>query len=79
MSDTLEKVQKIVADQFDLDLNRVEEDASLSYDLGENEQELHVLFQRLEKEFDVKIHDKDIEKTWTVGDVAVYIDNQRKG
>ena len=77
MSDIYEQVQKIICEQLDLELSQVQEDSSISYDLNADEAEFQALIQRLEKEFDIVIDKAEIEETWTVSDVAVYIDKHK--
>jgi acyl carrier protein len=65
MSDTLERVRKIVIDHLDADPEKVVEKASFIDDL--------------EEEFDIEIPDDAAEHIQTVGDAVKFIDEKLAG
>lgn len=74
MSDTLAKVQKIVAEHLDVDADKVTESASFTDDLGADSLDQVELVMAFEEEFDVEIPDETAEKIQTVGDAVKHID-----
>ena len=73
MSDTLERVRKIVIEHLDADPEKVTEKASFIDDLGADSLDIVELVMTMEEEFDLDIPDEDAEKIKTVGDVTKYI------
>ena len=74
MSETFEKVKKVVVSQLSLDDESiVTPEASFSADLGADSLDIVELVMALEEEFDIEIPDSDAEKVVTVGDVVDYI------
>jgi len=71
MSDTLERVRKIVIEQLDADPDKVTEKASFIDDLGADSLDTVELVMAFEEEFDVEIPDDAAEHIQTVGDAKV--------
>ena len=78
MSDLLEKVKSIIAEQLSVDEAEVTPEAHFIDDLGADSLDTVELVMALEEEFGVEISDEDAEKIQTVGDVIKYIE-QHKG
>jgi acyl carrier protein len=78
MSDLLEKVKSIIAEQLNVDESEVTPEAHFIDDLGADSLDTVELVMALEEEFGVEISDEDAEKIQTVGDVIKYIE-QHKG
>ena len=76
MSDTLERVRKIVIDHLDADPDKVTEKASLIDDLGADSLDNVELVMAFEEEFDVEIPDDAAEHIQTVGDAVKFIDEK---
>lgn len=70
-----EKVLEVIADQFGLDVDELNEDLSFKEDLEADSIQLMELVMTLEDEFDTEIDEEDIESIETVGDVIDYIEN----
>ncbi len=70
-----EKVLEVIADQFGLDVDELNEDLSFKEDLEADSIQLMELIMTLEDEFDTEIDEEDIESIETVGDVIDYIEN----
>lgn len=70
-----EKVLEVIADQFGLDIDELNEDLSFKEDLEADSIQLMELVMTLEEEFDTEIDEEDIESIETVGDVIEYIEN----
>ena len=73
MSDTLERVRKIVIDHLDADPDKVTEKASFIDDLGADSLDNVELVMAFEEEFGAEIPDEDAEKLTTVGAVINYL------
>ena len=77
MSDTLERVRKIVIDHLDADPDKVTEKASFIDDLGADSLDNVELVMAFEEEFGVEIPDDAAEKITTVRDAITYIDEHK--
>jgi acyl carrier protein len=79
MSDTLERVRKIVIDHLDADPEKVVEKASFIDDLGADSLDNVELVMAFEEEFDIEIPDDAAEHIRTVGDAVKFIDEKLAG
>ena len=79
MSDTLERVRKIVIDHLDADPDKVTEKASFIDDLGADSLDNVELVMAFEEEFDIEIPDDAAEHIQTVGDAVKFIDEKLAG
>jgi acyl carrier protein len=78
MSETADRVKKIVVEHLGVEADKVTEDASFIDDLGADSLDIVELVMAFEEEFGVEIPDDAAEKTTTVRDAIAYID-QNKG
>ena len=78
MSETAEKVKKIVVEHLGVDEAKVTGDASFIDDLGADSLDIVELVMAFEEEFGVEIPDDAAEKISTVSDAIQYI-NDNKG
>ena len=78
MSETADRVKKIVAEHLDVDAEKVTEEASFIDDLGADSLDIVELVMAFEEEFGVEIPDDAAEKIMTVKDAIDFID-QNKG
>lgn len=74
MSDTAERVKKIVVEHLSADADKVTESASFIEDLGADSLDTVELVMAFEEEFGIEIPDDSAEKIVTVGDAVTYID-----
>ena len=74
MSDTAERVKKIVVDHLSVDEAKVTDTASFIDDLGADSLDTVELVMAFEEEFGVEIPDDAAETILTVGDAVKYID-----
>ena len=79
MSDTLERVRKIVIDHLDADPEKVVEKASFIDDLGADSLDNVELVMAFEEEFDIEIPDDAADHLQTVGDAVKFIDEKLAG
>ena len=70
----LEKVKAILAEQFDVDEDKITADTDLQEDLGADSLDVVDLLMSIEDEFDVEVHDEEIENIKTVGTLVSYIE-----
>ena len=77
MSDTFDRVKKIVIEQHGADADAVKNEASFTGDLGADSLDTVELVMAFEEEFGLEIADEDAEKIKTVGDAVSYIDGHK--
>ncbi len=73
MSDILDTVKKITAEQLDVVEAEITDVAHFQDDLGADSLDQVELVMALEEEFDVQIPDEDAEKIRTVNEAVKYI------
>ena len=74
MSDTADRVQKIVVEHLGVEADKVTQDASFIDDLGADSLDIVELVMAFEEEFGVEIPDDAAEKITTVKDAIDYIE-----
>ena len=74
MSDTEERVKKIVVEHLNVEADKVTEAASFIEDLGADSLDTVELVMAFEEEFGIEIPDDAAESIVTVGDAVKYID-----
>jgi acyl carrier protein len=77
MSDTADRVKKIVVEHLGVEADKVTEDASFIDDLGADSLDIVELVMAFEEEFSVEIPDDAAEKITTVSDAIKYIDDNK--
>ena len=77
MSDTAERVQKIVVEHLGVEADKVTQDASFIDDLGADSLDIVELVMAFEEEFGVEIPDDAAEKISTGGDATKYIEEHK--
>ncbi len=77
MSDTADRVKKIVVEHLGVEAEKVTEDASFIEDLGADSLDIVELVMAFEEEFGVEIPDDAAEKISTVSDAIKYIDENK--
>ena len=74
MSDTAERVKKIVTEHLGVESEKVTEDAQFIDDLGADSLDIVELVMAFEEEFDVEIPDDAAETILTVGHAIKFIE-----
>ena len=74
MTDTAERVKKIVVEHLNVDADKVTDGASFIEDLGADSLDTVELVMAFEEEFGIEIPDDAAESIVTVGDAVKYID-----
>ena len=77
MSDTKERVTKIVVEHLGVEEEKVVEKASFIDDLGADSLDTVELVMAFEEEFGVEIPDDAAETIQTVGDAVSYLDKHK--
>ena len=77
MSETAERVKKIVVEHLGVENEKVTEEASFIDDLGADSLDIVELVMAFEEEFGVEIPDDAAEKITTVRDAIDYIENNK--
>ena len=70
----LEKVKAILAEQFDVEEDKITADTDLQEDLGADSLDVVDLLMSIEDEFEVEVPDEEIENIKTVGELVSYIE-----
>ncbi len=78
MSDTAERVKKIVVEHLGVEADKVTDDANFIDDLGADSLDTVELVMAFEEEFSVEIPDDAAEKITTVKDAIAFIDEHQK-
>lgn len=74
----LEKLKKIIADQLDVDIDKITPDSHLMQDLKADSMDLVEMIMAIEEEFGINIPDEDAEKLSKVKDVQEYLEKRLK-
>lgn len=75
MSNTFERVKKVVVEQLSVEENLVTMEASFTEDLGADSLDTVELVMAFEEEFGVEIPDEEAEKIAKVEDAVNYIES----
>ena len=70
----LEKVKAILAEQFDVEEDKITADTDLQEDLGADSLDVVDLLMSIEDEFEVEVPYEEIENIKTVGSLVSYIE-----
>ena len=74
----LEKVKKLVAEQFDAQEDTISEDTAIVDDLGADSLDVVDLVMAISGEFGIDIPDDQVENFKTVGDIVKFIDANKE-
>ena len=72
-----ERVKEIVANQLNVDEDKILPETNFVEDLRANSLDIVELIMDLEEEFDLQIPDEDLPKVSTVQDIVDYIEANR--
>lgn len=70
----IDKVKKILSEQFDVEISELNDNTNIEEDLGADSVEVIDLLMSLEDEFQIEIPDEAIDEIRTIGDLAAYIE-----
>lgn len=71
-----EKLQEIIADQLELDIDNISLDSHILDDLGADSLDVVDLIMSIEDEFDVEVPDEALEDIRTVEDMVKYLEDR---
>lgn len=69
-----EKVRALIAEQLDIDEDKITLDSDVVDDLGADSLDMVDLVMTFEDEFDIEIPDEQVENVKTVGDIVKYLE-----
>jgi len=69
----LEKMQKMLAEQLNIEVDKITPDTSFKDDLGADSLDLFELVMALEDEYNIEIPTEELQEMATVGDVLDYL------
>ncbi|MBR2274934.1 MAG: acyl carrier protein [Lachnospiraceae bacterium] len=70
-----EKIQRIIAEVLNVDIDEVQPETKFVDDLGADSLDIFQIIMGIEEEFDIEISTDDAEKIVTVGDAVEQIKN----
>ena len=77
MSETTDKIKKIVAEHLGVDIAKVTNESSFVDDLGADSLDQVELVMAFEEAFNIEIPDDAAEKIVTVNDAIAYVDSHK--
>jgi len=75
---TLEKVKKLLADQLNIDVEKITENSKVIDELGADSLDVVEMLMTLEDEFNVSVSDEESVTLKTVGDIVKLIESKMK-
>lgn len=73
MTDYLEDIKKIIAKQFGIDEEDIEEDSLLEQDLGITDLDMEDLIAALEEKYEIQISPESIKQFKKISDIISYL------
>ena len=77
MSETFERVKKVIIEQLSVEESEVTSEASFTADLGADSLDTVELVMAFEEEFGVEIPDEEAEKILKIKDAVDFIEKQK--
>lgn len=75
---TLDKVKQMLANQLNVQVEKITEDSKLIEDLGADSLDMIEMLMSLEEEFGINVPDDKVEDLKTVGNIVAFIDSVKK-
>lgn len=72
-----ERIRKIIAEQFNIDEDKITLETSFYDDLSADSLDLFQIITEIEDEFDIEFSNEDAENIKTIGDAVNYIKNKK--
>lgn len=72
-----DKLQEIIAEELNVDMDEITEEKSLIDDFGADSIDLFQILMAIETEFDIEVDNEEAEHIRTVGDVVQLIQESR--
>ena len=70
-----EKLLEIIAEQFNKEVDEIDENTSFVDDLNADSIDIVELIMSIEDEFDIEINDEDLKDLETIADVFYYLED----
>ena len=71
----LEKIQQILAQQFEVSADSINADTNIVDDLGADSLDVVEMLMAMEDSFGITVPDEDIEELVTVSDIVEYVES----
>ena len=75
---TLDKIKQMLANQLNVQVEKINEDSRLIEDLGADSLDMIEMLMSLEEEFGINVPDDKVEDLKTVGSIVAFIDSVKK-
>jgi acyl carrier protein len=76
MTDTFERIKKIIVDHTEIDENKITLQSSFSDDLGADSLDLVEIIMALEEQFEIEITDEEANNLITIKDAVDFVNNK---
>lgn len=76
MTDTFDRIKKVVAEILDIEENKITQETSFADDLNIDSLDSVEFIMALEEQFEIEIPDEDAEKILTVKDAVEYVNEK---
>ena len=73
----LEKVRKILSEQFSVDESSITANTNIAEDLGADSLDVVDILMSIEDEFEIEVPDEEVDNIRTVGELVNYIKNNK--
>lgn len=73
----LEKVTKILSEQFSVDESSITANTNIAEDLGADSLDVVDILMSIEDEFEIEVPDEEVDNIRTVGELVNYIKNNK--
>ena len=70
-----EKLQTVLADQFEIDAEKITRDTDIMADLGADSLDLVELIMSLEEEYSINVTDEAVYQFKTVGEITDFVES----
>lgn len=76
MTDTFDRIKKIIVDHTEIDENKITLQSSFSDDLGADSLDLVEIIMALEEQFEIEITDEEANNLITIKDAVDFVNNK---
>lgn len=76
MTDTFERIKKIILDHTDIEENKINLNSSFSDDLGADSLDIVEIIMALEEQFEIEITDEEAHSLITIKDTVDFVNNK---
>ncbi|MCC6972182.1 MAG: acyl carrier protein [Phycisphaerales bacterium] len=76
MTDTFERIKKIIIDHIEIDDSKITLQSSFSDDLGADSLDLVEIIMALEEQFEIEITDEEANNLTTIKDAVDFVNNK---